>query len=59
MKMKLMDLIVKELNKQKVVQESGEKFERLHSQPCQLVQTKHGTFRNPVTEYKLPKSKVQ
>lgn len=48
--MKLLDLIINELNdnlsdEQKA---NGEKFERLHSEQYQIVQTENGTFRNPV-----------
>lgn len=48
--MKLMDLLVNELNEglTEEQKQNGEKFERLHSEPYQLVQTENGLFRNPI-----------
>ena len=48
--MKLLDLIVEELNENLTDEqkENGEKWERLHSEQYQIVQTDHGTFHNQI-----------
>lgn len=48
--MKLMDLLVNELNEglTEEQKQNDEKFERLHSEQYQLVQTENGLFRNPI-----------
>lgn len=50
--MKLLDLIVEELNENLTTEqkESGEKWERLHSEQYQIVQTENGLFKNPRKE---------
>lgn len=50
--MGLLDLIIDELN-EKLIEEqkgNGEKFERLHSEQYQIVQTENGIFRNPINK---------
>lgn len=49
--MKIMDLLVEELNEALSEEEKqqGEKWERLHSEQYQIVQTDHGVFHNSVT----------
>ena len=48
--MGLLDLIIDELNDELTAEqkERGEKFERLHSEQYQIVQTENGVFRNPI-----------
>lgn len=48
--MKIMDLIIEELNNNLPEQDkqNGEKWERLHSEQYQIIQTDHGTFHNQV-----------
>lgn len=50
MKKGIMDLLVEELNNNRTEEQkqSGEKWERLHSEQYQIVQTKDGTFHNPI-----------
>ena len=53
-KMGLLDLIVDELNEHLTDEqkENGEKWQRLHSEQYQIVQTENGIFRNPIKEKK-------
>ena len=51
--MKIMDILVEELNKN-----LDGKVERLHSEPYQIVQTKRGLFKNPISK-KVKKVKVE
>lgn len=48
--MGLLDLIIDELNENLTDEQKakGEKFERLHSEPYQIIQNENGTFRNPI-----------
>jgi hypothetical protein len=48
MKKGIMDLLVEELNNNRTEaqKEEGEKWERLHSEQYQIVQTENGVFRN-------------
>lgn len=48
MKKGIMDLLVEELNNNltESQKEEGEKWERLHSEQYQIVQTENGVFRN-------------
>ena len=52
--MGLLDLIVDELNENLTDEqkENGEKWQRLHSDQYQIVQTENGIFRNPIKEKK-------
>lgn len=45
--MGILDFLVEELNKQEEIQKNGG-VKRVHSEQYQIVQTKHGTFHNPV-----------
>ena len=48
--MKIMDLIIEELNNNLPEQDkqNDEKWERLHSEQYQIIQTDHGTFHNQI-----------
>lgn len=50
--MKILDLLVEELNKDLTDEqkENGEKWQRLHSEQYQIVQTENGVFKNPVNK---------
>ena len=50
--MKILDLLVEELNENLTDEqkENGEKWERLHSEQYQIVQTENGVFHNPVKQ---------
>lgn len=50
MKKGIMDLLVETLNEDLTEEqkEKGEKWERQHSEQYQIVQTKNGTFHNPI-----------
>ncbi len=45
--MKLLDLLIEELNKDEEIQKNGG-VKRLHSEQYQIVQTDHGKFYNSV-----------
>lgn len=53
--MKIMDLIVEEMNKSLSEEQkaSGEKFERLHSEPVQIVETPTGNIHRDVKSGKF------
>jgi hypothetical protein len=51
--MGIMDILVDELNKGKTENES--KWERLHSEQYEIVQTKNGCFHNPIKTSKKEK----
>ena len=55
--MGIMDLIVEELNKDK--KENDPKWQRLHSEQYQIVQTKNGCFHNPVKTKKEVKEEIK
>lgn len=46
----IMDLLVEKINKNRTDEqkENGDKWERLHSEPYQIIKTENGTFHNPV-----------
>lgn len=50
MRKSIMDLIVERINEDltKEQKANGEKWERCHSEPYQIVQTEKGTFHNPI-----------
>lgn len=50
MKKGIMDLLVQELNNNLAEEhkQSGEKWERVHSEQYQIVQTIDGVFHNPI-----------
>ena len=52
--MGLLDLIISELNENLTEEqkENGEKFERLHTEQYQIIQTENGIFRNPINKQK-------
>ena|GEM_PF-5984857 len=54
MKKRIMDLLVETLNEELTEEqrESGDKWERLHSEPYQIVQTENGIFHNPIKKSK-------
>jgi hypothetical protein len=55
--MGIMNIIVEELNKGK--SENEPKWERLHSQPYEIVQTKNGCFHNPINVSKTEKQEPE
>lgn len=50
MKKGIMDLLVETLNEDLTEEqkENGEKWERMHSEQYQIVQTENGIFHNPI-----------
>ena len=48
--MGILDLIIDDLNKNRgpEAMKTGAKFERLHSEPYQIVTTENGIFYNPI-----------
>lgn len=50
MKKGIMDLLVDAMNENLTDEqkENGEKWERLHNEQYQIVQTENGTFHNPI-----------
>lgn len=47
--MKILDMLIQEINNNLTEEQKreGGKWERLHSDPVQIVQTEHGKFYNP------------
>ena len=50
--MKILDLLINEFNENLTDEqkENGEKWQRLHSEQYQIIQTKDGVFKNPINQ---------